>query len=70
VKVVELAHQPVELYKVLKWEGVTDSGAAAKSTIVAGLVMVNGEIETRKRRKIVVGDIIAVAEEEFIMQLK
>ena len=70
MKVVELDHQPVELYKILKFEGVADSGAAAKFTIAEGLVLVNGEIETRKRRKIVAGDIIDVAEDQFIIQLK
>ncbi len=70
MKVVELVHQPVELYKILKFEGVADSGAAAKSTIAEGLVLVNGEVETRKRRKIVAGDIIDVAEDQFIIKLK
>lgn len=53
---VELTSSPVELYKVLKFEGIAASGAEAKMLIEQGMVMVNGETETRKRRKIVAGD--------------
>ena len=70
MKLVELLKQPVELYKILKFEGIADSGGAAKSAIAEGLVVVNGEIETRKRRKIVAGDIIEVGEHKFCIQLK
>lgn len=53
---VELTHEPVELYKILKFEGLVSSGAEAKQVIAAGLVLVNGAAETRKRKKIVRGD--------------
>ncbi|WP_036314861.1 RNA-binding S4 domain-containing protein [Methylophaga thiooxydans] len=53
---VELTTSPVELYKILKFEGIASSGAEAKMLIEQGLVAVNGEAETRKRRKIVAGD--------------
>jgi ribosome-associated protein len=52
MKDIVLSKQPVELYKILKFEGVAQSGGAAKVAISEGLVSVNGEIETRKRRKI------------------
>ena len=55
---VEINRQPVELYKILKFEGLLSSGGEAKQVIAAGMVLVNGEGETRKRRKIVAGDII------------
>ena len=64
---VELSKQPVALYKILKLEGIADSGGAAKSAIADGLVSVNDAIETRKRRKIVAGDIIEVGEHKFCM---
>jgi ribosome-associated protein len=56
---VELTTSPVELYKVLKFEGLASSGAEAKMLVAQGLITVNGETETRKRRKIVAGDEIA-----------
>jgi len=55
---VEISRQPVELYKILKFEGLLPSGAEAKIAIDQGSVMVNGEVETRKRKKIVHDDII------------
>ena len=54
--VVEITQSPTELYKILKFEGLVASGAEAKKVIADGLVLVNGEIETRKRKKITAGD--------------
>lgn len=55
---VELKHSPTELYKILKFEGLVSSGAEAKMAIADGLVMLNGEVEVQKRKKIVAGDTI------------
>ena len=67
---VEIIKEPVELYKILKFEGVVSSGGEAKTVIENGLVRVNGEVETRKRKKIVSGDIVEFADEKMRMQLK
>ncbi len=66
---VEVTMEPVELYKILKFEGMVPSGGEAKVVIAAGLVSVNGEIETRKRKKIVGGDIIEFENEKIIIRL-
>jgi len=55
---VILKSQPVELHKILKFEGLVPSGGVAKLAIASGDVLVNGEVETRKRKKIVAGDVI------------
>ena len=55
---VVLRKEPVELHKILKFEGMVPSGGVAKLAIESGDVLVNGEVETRKRKKIVSGDII------------
>ena len=62
--------EPVELYKILKFEGMASSGGEAKSVIAEGLVIVNGKVETRKRRKIFSGDIIEFAEEKIAIKLR
>lgn len=41
----------IELYKVLKVQGMSNAGGEAKHVIDEGLVTVNGEVETRKRKK-------------------
>lgn len=58
--VSELESEFVELYKILKFEGIADSGGAAKQAISDGLVSVNGQVETRKSKKIGPGDQIEV----------
>jgi len=55
---VILKSEPVELHKILKFEGLVPSGGVAKMAIDSGDVLVNGEVETRKRKKIVAGDVI------------
>ncbi len=65
MKDVLINHEPVELYKILKFEGIVDSGAAAKAVIDEGNVMVNGNIETRRRNKIKSGDLIEVGSEQY-----
>ena len=54
--IAELETEFVELYKILKFEGLAESGGNAKQAISEGLVSVNGEVETRKRKKIRAGD--------------
>lgn len=59
-RVVYITHAPVELYKVLKFENIASSGGEAKHMIAQGLVRVNGQVETRKRKKIFPGDGIEI----------
>lgn len=58
----ELKDEYIELYKLLKVLDLVDSGAEAKMVIADGHVRRNGDIELRKRAKIVRGDVIEVAE--------
>ncbi|GMT39902.1 MAG TPA: RNA-binding S4 domain-containing protein [Gammaproteobacteria bacterium] len=67
---VTISKEPVELYKILKFEGMVSSGGEAKSVIADGQVLVNGETETRKRKKIVSGDIIEYGVETIRIRLK
>lgn len=62
---VVVAAEPIELYKILKIENLVTSGSEAKTFIAEGYVYVNGEIETRKRKKIMYGDIIGFNGEAF-----
>lgn len=58
LKEVEITREPVELYKILKFLGLSSSGAEAKNAVADGLVTVNGQVELQKRKKIVSGDLI------------
>ena len=66
--IVELNKEPVELYKILKFEGLLPSGAEAKNAIAAGYVLLNGQVETQKRKKIVAGDVIEFSGETLIIK--
>jgi ribosome-associated protein len=62
--------EPVELYKILKFEGLVTNGGEAKAVIENGLVKVNSAVETRKRKKIVAGDIIEYGKEKLEITLQ
>ncbi len=67
---VEISSEPTELYKILKFEGLVASGGEAKHVIAEGLVLLNGVVETQKRKKILAGDKISFAGEELNITLK
>ena len=62
MRIVEIIKEPVELYKLLKFEGLVASGGEAKFLITEGNVLVNDEIETRKRKKIFSGDTVKLSD--------
>ncbi|MBT5412403.1 MAG: RNA-binding S4 domain-containing protein [Cellvibrionales bacterium] len=69
MKIVSINKEPVELYKILKFEGLLESGGAAKNAIAQGLVEVNDCIEKRKRKKIIAGDTIVFNGEKLYVNL-
>ena len=68
-KPIAISRQPVELYKILKFEGLVASGGEAKQAIADGRVKVNGVVELRKRNKIVAGDRIEFEQQQYTIQL-
>lgn len=48
----------IKLGQVLKATGLVDSGVVAKEVIQNGEVKVNGEVDTRRGRKLYDGDIV------------
>lgn len=57
-----LTNDYIELYKLIKVLDLVDSGADAKILIADGHVRRNGNIELRKRAKILKGETIEIAE--------
>jgi ribosome-associated protein len=57
-RTVHVKRLPIELHKLLKLENLAASGGEAKEAVAAGMVRVNGEIETRKRKKIYSNDLV------------
>ena len=62
VIVHSLRFEYIELNKLLKIEGLVSSGAEAKLSIDDGMVIVNGQVETRRRKNLYAGDIVEFLE--------
>jgi len=58
------------LDQFLKLTGIVGTGGQAKLMIQGGEVLVNGEVETRRRRKLVVDDVVELAGEVFSVELE
>ena len=56
MEIIKLRDEFIKLGQALKAAGFVDSGVEAKEYIVQGLVLVNGEVETRRGRKLYDGD--------------
>ena len=67
---VKIIKEPIELYKLLKFENMVASGGKAKYVISEGHVLVNGQVETRKRKKIYSGDVVEFGGEEIRVKVK
>jgi len=60
----------ITLNDALKLSGLAQTGGQAKVLIQSGQVKVNGELETRRKRKLRAGDVIHVGDEEFVLELE
>ena len=61
----ELRGEFIPLNDLLKLLGLVPSGGAAQALIAEGAVVVDGEIETRIRRKLRPGQVVRFADEEI-----
>ena len=59
----------IKLDQFLKISGVVGSGGAAKVLIQGGAVQVNGQPETRRGRKLKLGDVVELEGETFTVEL-
>ena len=55
----------ITLGQALKAANVVGTGGEAKVLIQHGEVLVNGEVETRRGRKLETGDVVEVGDERF-----
>ncbi|MFH1498570.1 MAG: RNA-binding S4 domain-containing protein [Verrucomicrobiota bacterium] len=67
--VITVKAEPIELCQLLKFAGLADNGGAAKAIISEGHVLLNGVVETQKRKKIMGGDRVTLGEETIIVQV-
>ncbi len=55
---VPIRDESIRLGQFLKLANLIDSGSDAKELMIQGLVSVNGEVETRRGRQLVPGDVV------------
>ena len=58
---VPIRDDTIRLGQFLKLANLVESGADAKPMVQQGLVLVNGEVETRRGRQLRVGDVVTLA---------
>ena len=61
---IQIKDEYIRLGQALKLAGLAASGVDAKFLIEDGLVLVNGEVEFRRGRKVRPGDVIALEENQ------
>jgi ribosome-associated protein len=57
----------IRLDQFLKWMGLAETGGQAKVLVQIGEVRVNGQIETRRRRKLHPGDVVQVEQVQVVV---
>ncbi|MFW6170206.1 MAG: RNA-binding S4 domain-containing protein [Planctomycetota bacterium] len=58
----------IRLDQFLKLQGAVGTGGQAKIIVQLGDVAVNGEIETRRGRKLVPGDVVTVGDMTWVVE--
>ena len=61
-------YKTMKLDQFLKWQNLVSTGGEAKIFIKSGSVKVNGEIETRRGRKLNKGDKVMFLKNELIFE--
>lgn len=65
MKTVEINTEYIKLDQFLKLEDIVETGGSAKAFISDNTILVNGEFENRRGRKLRNGDIVKVANQEY-----
>jgi ribosome-associated protein len=68
-RAVVVKEMPIELCQLLKFGGLAQSGGEAKQAIGEGRVLLNGTVETRKRKKLSAGDLVTFSGETVVVQV-
>jgi len=67
---VTVRETPIELTQFIKFAGLAESGGAAKQLVAEGSVLLNGAVETRKRKQLVAGDKVTVAGRTIVVRVR
>ena len=62
-RVVPIREETIRLGQFLKLADMIDSGSDAKPLLADGLVEVNGEVDVRRGRQLVKGDVVSLGDQ-------
>ncbi len=68
-RAVKVRETPIELCQFIKFGGLAASGGEAKQLVAEGSVQLNGVVETRKRKKLAVGDRVTLNGQTLVVEL-
>lgn len=68
MKKIKIKTDYIALGQFLKLANAVDSGVTAKFVIQDGLVLVNGEVDTRRGKKLYAGDEVTFEGETYIVE--
>ncbi|MDR3588726.1 MAG: RNA-binding S4 domain-containing protein [Negativicutes bacterium] len=57
---ISIHSETIQLDQLMKWAGIAESGGQVKTWIDAGIILVNNNIVTERRKKIQPGDIVEI----------
>ena len=60
---------PIELCQFIKFGGLSGSGGEAKQLIAEGSVLLNGQVEKQKRKKLAGGDQVTVGGQIIVVKV-
>jgi ribosome-associated protein len=62
IEKIEVNTETIQLDQFLKWAGVLESGGQVKLMIEDEMILVNGIVETARRKKLHDGDVVEIKE--------
>ncbi len=65
MEIIKLKDDHIKLGQALKLASLVEDGVEAKYVILDGLVKVNGEVDTRRGRKLYDGDVVTFENHEI-----
>lgn len=65
MEIIKIKDDFIKLGQALKLAGLVESGVDAKLVIQDGLVKVNGEVDLRRGKKLVAGDVVEFDGKQF-----
>jgi len=65
METIEIKTESIQLDQLLKWANIVATGGQAKQLIQSGQVLLNGEIETRRSKKVYRNDVVTVGDYTF-----